>query len=57
MLYKYQVATSRKQEFINIDAYIYDALAQSQVESGVAVVFCPHTTAGITINENAGSRC
>ena len=53
MLYKYQVATSRKQEFINIDAYIYDALTKSEVKSGIAVVFCPHTTAGITINENA----
>lgn len=53
MLYKYQVATSRKQEFININAYIYDALMKSEVKSGIAVVFCPHTTAGITINENA----
>lgn len=32
---------------------IRDAIAQSGVEDGICVVFCPHTTAGITINENA----
>lgn len=52
-LYTYQVSTSRKQEFVNIDEHIYDALSQSGVQSGLLVVFCPHTTAGITINENA----
>lgn len=30
-----------------------DTVAESGVENGVCVVFCPHTTAGITINENA----
>lgn len=52
-LYQYAVQTSRKQEFVNIDHYIYEALAESGVESGILVVYCPHTTAGITINENA----
>lgn len=52
-LYEYQVSTSRKQEFVTIDQYIHDALSQSGVQSGILVVYCPHTTAGITINENA----
>lgn len=52
-LYRYAIQTSRKQEFVNIDQYIYEALAESGVESGILVVYCPHTTAGITINENA----
>lgn len=52
-LFQYQVRTSRKQEFVNIDHYIEEALAESGVQSGVLVVYCPHTTAGITINENA----
>ena len=52
-LYQYAVQTSRKQEFLNIDEYIYDALAESGVESGILVIYCPHTTAGVTINENA----
>jgi secondary thiamine-phosphate synthase enzyme len=32
---------------------VNDALSASGVKSGIAVIFCPHTTAGITINENA----
>ena len=52
-LYRYGVQTSRKQEFVNIDHLIHKALAESRVESGIMVVYCPHTTAGITINENA----
>lgn len=52
-LYRYTVRTSRKQEFVNIDNFIYEALDESGVESGILVVYCPHTTAGITINENA----
>lgn len=52
-LYRYAIQTSRKHEFLNIDEYIYEALGESGVESGILVVYCPHTTAGITINENA----
>jgi secondary thiamine-phosphate synthase enzyme len=37
----------------NITEQVNDALCTSGVKSGIAVVFCPHTTAGITINENA----
>lgn len=52
-LYRYAIQTNHKQEFVNIDNYIYEALAESGVKSGIMVVYCPHTTAGITINENA----
>lgn len=52
-LYQYAIQTDRKQEFVNIDHLIYESLEQSGVESGILVVYCPHTTAGITINENA----
>jgi secondary thiamine-phosphate synthase enzyme len=30
-----------------------EAIAQSGVEEGLCVVYCPHTTAAITVNENA----
>lgn len=36
----------------NITREVTDAVKASQVESGIAVVFCPHTTASITFNEN-----
>ncbi|WP_217587192.1 secondary thiamine-phosphate synthase enzyme YjbQ [Lentibacillus saliphilus] len=52
-LYEYNISTDEKQAFINIDVYAEDALQKSGVAEGIMVVYCPHTTAGITINENA----
>lgn len=39
--------------FHDITRQVADAVRRSGVVDGVAVVFCPHTTAAITINENA----
>ena len=36
----------------NITARLREVIRESGVQSGIAVVYCPHTTAGITINEN-----
>ena len=52
-LFTYRIQTSGKQSLTNIDVYLEDALAKSGVKDGIMVVFCPHTTAAITINENA----
>jgi secondary thiamine-phosphate synthase enzyme len=35
----------------NITHYVQQAVDESGVKEGVCLVFCPHTTAGITINE------
>lgn len=37
----------------DVTAQLRAAVRESGVQSGVALVYCPHTTAGITINENA----
>ena len=37
----------------NITARLREVIRESGAQSGLAVVYCPHTTAGITINENA----
>jgi len=37
----------------NITRAVCDAVGDSGVENGTCIVYCPHTTAGITINENA----
>ncbi len=37
----------------NVTAQVREVIRESGVMSGIAVVYCPHTTAGITINENA----
>ncbi len=50
---QFNVQTSARIQFINIDRQIQDAIKKSSVTDGICVVFVPHTTAGITINENA----
>ncbi|HBU11187.1 MAG TPA: hypothetical protein DEB31_00130 [Clostridiales bacterium] len=52
MLYEYKLDTP-KQNFYNITGQVRRAIADSDIKNGLAVVYCPHTTAGITINENA----
>jgi len=52
MLYEYQLSAQRE-DFYNITSQVREAIAKSGVTSGIAVIFNPHTTAGITINENA----
>ena len=52
MIYEYTLKTER-QNFYNVTAKVREALSKSGVKDGICVIFCPHTTAGITINENA----
>ena len=52
MLFKHQLSTPRE-DFYNITPQVRESIAKSCVTNGIAVVFCSHTTAGITINENA----
>ncbi|MFC1504449.1 secondary thiamine-phosphate synthase enzyme YjbQ [Spirochaetota bacterium] len=51
--YKYDVRTSKRIEMKNIDSYVFDAIKKSGISDGLCCVYTPHTTAGITINENA----
>lgn len=39
--------------FVDITARIRQIVRESGIEEGLCVVYCPHTTAAITINENA----
>lgn len=52
-LYSFELLTEEKQTFVNIDEYLQQVLCKSGVKNGLMLVFCPHTTVGITINENA----
>ena len=47
------VRTERREQLVDVTARVSDALRASGVREGWALVFCPHTTAGVTINENA----
>jgi secondary thiamine-phosphate synthase enzyme len=53
MIQTFQVRTSRQIEFIDITRSVQEAIKKTGAEDGVCIVFVPHTTAGITINENA----
>ena len=52
MLTSYTLKTG-KEGFYDITSAIMDAIKKSGVDAGLCVVYCPHTTSGITINENA----
>lgn len=47
------IQTHQRNEFIDITDSVRDAVSKMGITDGLAVVFVPHTTAGITINENA----
>jgi len=52
MVYEYTLRTE-KSNFYDITAKVREAITKSGVVNGICIVYCPHTTAGITINENA----
>ena len=48
-----ELKSTQKIEFIDISAQVRDHLRSSKCGSGILLVFTPHTTAAVTINENA----
>ena len=52
MLRDYSLTTGQN-NWTDITQRVKDALRESGITNGLCVVYCPHTTAGITINENA----
>jgi secondary thiamine-phosphate synthase enzyme len=50
---QFEVATTRREQLVDITRKVAAEVARAGVSEGAAVVYCPHTTAGITINENA----
>jgi secondary thiamine-phosphate synthase enzyme len=53
MLLKKTIKTNSRNEFLDITSEIQQELKNKNIDSGIVVVFVPHTTAGVTINENA----
>ncbi|MDR3050919.1 MAG: secondary thiamine-phosphate synthase enzyme YjbQ, partial [Oscillospiraceae bacterium] len=52
MRFTYALATNRE-DCYNVTPQVREAIGKSGVRDGIAVIYCPHTTAGITINESA----
>ena len=52
MMFSHTLQTARE-GFYDITPSVKKAIKSTKASSGICVVSCPHTTAGITINENA----
>ncbi len=49
----FSVSSRSRNQLIDITDKVQSIAAQSGIKNGDVIVYCPHTTAGITINENA----
>jgi secondary thiamine-phosphate synthase enzyme len=49
----FSIRTQKHTQFLDITRNVQTAVTSSGITTGVATVYVPHTTAGITINENA----
>jgi secondary thiamine-phosphate synthase enzyme len=49
----FTVSTHKRNEFVEITDSVRKSLEKSGATTGFGIVYCPHTTAAITINENA----
>lgn len=49
----YTLKTKSRTELIDITHLVKTAIQESTATEGICLIYCPHTTAGITINENA----
>src|SRR5437763_6427856 len=49
----FELKTTARNQFVEITDRIRGTVAASGVKSGICVVYCPHTTAAVTVNENA----
>ena len=53
MLRDISVRTSKRNELVNITSQVEEIVSESKVKNGLCIVYCPHTTSGIIVNENA----
>jgi secondary thiamine-phosphate synthase enzyme len=47
------VRSSRREEMIDVTTQVRAAVRRTGVDAGLAIIYCPHTTAAVTIQENA----
>lgn len=52
-LYSFHLNTEKPDNMIDITSKVKQIVQESKVQSGLCTVFIPHTTAAVTINENA----
>ena len=52
MIKKLEIKTNARSEIIDITDKIQKIILDSKIKSGICIIYVPHTTAGITVNEN-----
>jgi len=50
---EFSVSTKTRCQMIDITSQVRSIVGESGIKDGDAIIYCPHTTAGVTINENA----
>lgn len=50
---KISISTGEREELLDITKNVHQAVSESGVKNGICVVYVPHTTAAVTINESA----
>ncbi len=50
---KINIRTAKRADLLDITNEVQSIVTKSRVKDGICFIFCPHTTAGLTINENA----
>lgn len=49
----FHISTKKRNQMIDITGQVNSIVRESGITNGDAIVYCPHTTAAVTINENA----
>jgi secondary thiamine-phosphate synthase enzyme len=52
MHYTFELSTHSRTELVDITDNVSEIIGKSKVQSGIAIIYIPHTTAAVTINEN-----
>ncbi|MEO0189624.1 MAG: secondary thiamine-phosphate synthase enzyme YjbQ [candidate division WOR-3 bacterium] len=52
MIEKIKISTKNRNELVDITGEVKKIIEKNKIKDGVIHIFCPHTTAAITINEN-----
>ncbi len=50
---KFEISTAGHESLNDITAQVKKAISKSGITQGTCLIYCPHTTGAITINENA----
>ena len=53
MVYEFQIKTAYHTQMVNITPDVRRVIEKCSIKNGLCIIYIPHTTAGITINENA----